>query len=68
MRASAGLSAVSVLYRITQLETAIEGTAVNGADLSLPPGRYRIDDPDQPGLAVEIEVKAGETRDVTINR
>jgi Mg-chelatase subunit ChlD len=60
--------AESVLYRITQLETAIEDTAVNGSDLSLPPGRYRIDDPDRPGIAVEFEVKTGDTKDVTMDR
>ena len=61
-------SADSVLYRIVQLETAIEGTAVNGSDLSLPPGRYRVEDPDRPGVAVEFEVKANETKEVTIDR
>jgi hypothetical protein len=61
-------SADSVLYRIVQVETGIEGTAVNGSDLSLPPGRYRIDDPDRPATTVEFEIKENETREVTIDR
>jgi hypothetical protein len=57
-----------VLYRIVQLDTGLEGSAVNGDDLSLPPGRYRIDDPDRAGTAQEIEVEENETREVTIER
>lgn len=52
-----------------QLDTAIEGSAVIGNDLSLPPGRYRIDDPGRPETAaVEFEVKEGETKDVGLDR
>ena len=57
-----------MLYRIIQVETAIEGTAVTGSDLSLPPSRYRVEDPDRPGMGVEFEVKANETKEVTIDR
>jgi hypothetical protein len=57
------LDADRQLYRIVQHETAIEGTAVNGSDLSLPPGRYRVEAPDRPGTAVEFEVKANETKE-----
>jgi hypothetical protein len=64
-----GGKAESVLFRIVQLETGIEGSAVTGGDLSLPPGRYRIDDPDRPETAaVEFEVKDGETKDVGLDR
>ncbi len=57
-----------VLYRIIQLETGIEGWAVNGDDLSLPPGRYRIEDPDREGVSAEFEVRENETREIAINR
>jgi Ca-activated chloride channel family protein len=57
-----------VLYRIVQLDTGIEGAAVNGDEMSLPPGRYRIDDADREGSAQEIEVKENETREVVARR
>jgi Ca-activated chloride channel family protein len=63
-----GGNAEHVLYRIVQLETGIEGAAVNGDDLSLPPGRYRIEDPDREGTVREFEVKENETREITVER
>ena len=60
--------AEQVLYRIVQIASGIEGTAVNASDLSLPPGRYRAEDPDHPEQAVEFEVNEGELKDVVIDR
>ena len=58
----------SVLYRIVQIATGIEGAAVNGSDLSLPPGRYRVEDSDHPERTMEFEVGESESKDVVIER
>jgi hypothetical protein len=55
-------------YRITQVSSRTQADVVNGSDMSLPPGRYRIEDPTRAGSAVEVELAAGEVREVAFDR
>jgi hypothetical protein len=60
--------AEQIIYRIVQVASGIEGVAVNGSDLSLPPGRYRVTDSDRPEQAVEFAIGEGEYMNVAIDR
>jgi hypothetical protein len=58
----------SILYRIVQLASGVEGTAVNGSDLSLPAGKYRVIDTDRPERIAEFAIDEGERLEVLIDR